>query len=499
MSPSALPAGAAELAAAPVQTAVPANALTDEPGSLQLQLLERIASASREDLVLLSCEMFNGKPDFYMAGLLWERWIDLDPEGGFRALLGGELVTKDRMQQVWTYLGKWAARDPDAAVAKALILPEDRDTRVALSRICRQLAATRPADFFRHYPALSQKGDDATYCVQMAAAKLAARDPRTMVGLLDGSGAGLVLADTDKTKAWQGLASGWAQTDPQAALDFFRSLKDKEIQRAGLDKIAIQVIARDPDLAAEIIKGSQGADSFKKAAEALALIDPAAALAWLKQHLPEASAVIASELAREYIPRSAQAAVEYINRHSDVFGKGKIDYAPLSRWTVDDPAAALALTDSIGDHAARSNARILFLDLMAISSPQEAIEKAAAGPERNRILTRAVENWAKQDLTGASQWLAAEPAGLARDSAIYGLLSVTMRVEPESALPWAAAITHESERVEKLAWVLSRTNQRELNEVTAALRGFADTPDEIARIMDSLKMLDSLDSSLPTR
>ena len=81
MTQSALPAGAAELAAAPVQPAVPANALSDEPGSLQLQLLERIVSAPREDLVGLSCEMFNGKPDFYMAGLLWQRWVEVDPEG----------------------------------------------------------------------------------------------------------------------------------------------------------------------------------------------------------------------------------------------------------------------------------------------------------------------------------------------------------------------------------------------------------------------------------
>ena len=38
---------------------------------------------------------------------------------------------------------------------------------------------------------------------------------------------------------------------------------------------------------------------------------------------------------------------------------------------------------------------------MAVSSPQEALQAAAAGPERVRILHGAVENWAKQDLKAA--------------------------------------------------------------------------------------------------
>jgi hypothetical protein len=195
------------------------DAALDGPGGTQLRLLERIGSASRGDMVALSQELFNGKPDQYTVSLLWERWLELDPEGGFSALLAGELTGEDRMTQVWGYLGKWSVKDPDTAIARATALPESYDQNVAFSRISRALAAARPADFFRQYAELSKR-DDANYCVESAARNLAATDPRALRELLEDPDA-LRLGEAERNKALEGLASGWAGNDPRAAREFF--------------------------------------------------------------------------------------------------------------------------------------------------------------------------------------------------------------------------------------------------------------------------------------
>ncbi len=465
------------------------DAALDGPGGTQLRLLARIGSASRADMVALSQELFSGKPDPYTVSLLWERWLELDPEGGFHALLAGELTGEDRMTQVWGYLGKWAVKDPDTAIARALALPEKYDQTVAFSRIVNALVTTRPADFFQHYAELSKLGA-AQHCVGAAASHLAATDPRALVKLLEYP-AGFGMGDPEQPKAWQGLASGWARIDPRAALDFFRKVADPENRNLGLNKIAQQVITRDPDLAAVICKEAGGKESIQKAAEALALTNPDAALAWLKKYFPGESASAASVVARNHIPRTAGSAVDFMVRHAEVlFSQGKVAMEPLSRWSVDDPAAALILTDKIGDAGVRANARELLLDLMVVSSPQEAIQAAAAGPERVRTFRGAVENWAKQDLTAASRWLNDLPAGAERDSAISGLLSVTLRVEPDSALPWAITVSDKSERVDNLAWVLRRTGRQTEGVVVPILQELAIPPEEISEVLNGLKSVD---------
>ncbi len=60
----------------------------------------------------------------------------------------------------------------DAALARALALPENYDQTVAFSRLVNALVTTRPADFFRHYAELS-KLVAAQHCVGAAASHLA--------------------------------------------------------------------------------------------------------------------------------------------------------------------------------------------------------------------------------------------------------------------------------------------------------------------------------------
>src|SRR5436190_3522184 len=94
-----LPAGAK--ASAVTAATPPAVAPQDARKGGQLRILERIAAAPREDLAALSRELLSDGSDRWAIWFLWNRWIEVDPEGGFRALMAGELVSKDRMRQAW--------------------------------------------------------------------------------------------------------------------------------------------------------------------------------------------------------------------------------------------------------------------------------------------------------------------------------------------------------------------------------------------------------------
>ncbi len=438
----------------------------------------------------LSQEVFSGKKELlHLTGLIWERWLEVDAEGGLQALLAGEFGGENQMPNVWQYLGKWSVKDPETALVRAMALPEKRDTDLAISRITMALAARRPADFFRLYAELA-KWPHVGFSIGAAAGNLAATDPRAMAALLKNPPNYLKRNDETREKACRGLASGWGSTDPAAAAAWFRELENPKDRALGLHEIAKQVIPRDPARAAELIResGSVGNDALWAAASALAQSDPEAALAWLKKEFPEESVAAAGKVASQHIPQTAQAAVDYMVQHADMlFSNGKIQLVPFINWSLDDPAAALAMAEKIQDPGTLSNVRALLLDAMAHRSPQEALAAASPGEEQNRVMGPAVENWARQDLTAATTWLAAQPAGRPRDNAIQGLLNVTLRLEPESAMPWAAAVSDSQTRIAIYTRVIHDTGVVEQEAAIASLQAVAASPDEIQQVVKNLK------------
>jgi len=460
------------------------------PGKKPMAMLERIATASREDLVRLTREVLSGKNEFYLNGLIWKRWLEVDAEGGFRALLAGEFGGEERMPVVRQYLEQWAIKDPETAIVRALSLPEKCHKGSAISQISSALAAHRPADFFRLYPELA-KWPNASDHTTAAAANLAATDPGAMAALLKNPQSYLPLNEEARDNAWRGLATGWGRTDPAAAAAWFRELENPRGRALGLNEIAKQVITKDPAQAAELIRESVSLKMLapRDAAMALAVTDPEAALTWLEKEFPVESPDVAGEVAFEHIPRTAQAAVDYLVQHAGkIFSGGKIQRG-YTNWSLalDDPAAALSIAGKIQDAGTLSNVRTLLLDVMARRLPQEALAAATPGEEQNQVMGTAVGCWAKQDLTAATTWLAAQPAGGPRDEAINNLLNVTLRVEPESALPWAAAVSESSSRIAAYGRVLRATGAVEQEAAVAALQSVAASPGDIDQVLHDLK------------
>ena len=58
-----------------------------------------------------------------------------------------------------------------------------------------------------------------------------------------------------------------------------------------------------------------------------------------------------------------------------------------------------------------------------------------------------VDRWASKDAEAAAAWLAGQPSGKAKDSAVPSLARKIASEDPETALSWAAAISDEKQRV----------------------------------------------------
>ncbi len=456
----------------------PPEAPPVETGSRELLLLEKLARASRAELETLTAEMLKNGENYFTMLSLCDRWIELDPERGYELLTaanGPPPVPRVR-SFVWSYLGRWSLKAPDTAVKKMLSLG-NYDLRIASSRISHELSIKRPADFFRLLPEL-KKGDDADFCIATAAKTLGFQDPAAAVKLWkewpvnQERRMGEPSAASERARVLAFLMTGWAKADPQAAIAWARDLPDSRDRAAAVANAARHVAGEQPEMAASLLKEAYGAggpantgalnEALRNTAGDWAATDPDAALKWLSANFGTAGKSVARDLAAEQIPRESGAAVDYFLRHADLFNEaGKIRTFSYNTWTPDDPQAGLARAAEITDPVQRQTVEDWFLKAMAHKSPEEAITAAQSGVRdagaRQDIIQTALTAWATTDITAASRWMKSQAAGTERDAAIRSMLPAVLRMEPESALPWAAALSTPEARGTELLTILRQT------------------------------------------
>ncbi len=481
--------GAEGVAVPPLVSGSPVAAAATGGGAAsggRIGQLERIAAASRGELVVLTKELLAGGADFNLRQLLWERWVEVDPAGGYEALQAGEFPVDDQQQDVSHYLSAWAVTDPDAGVARALALPSDFNRSIALSGIASQLAAERPADFVRFLPQLKM-GRDADEMLLRAVEVLASRDPAAARKLLETESADPRREKQDNYALASKIASGWGKVDPAAALDYFRKQKSAEVRSSGLAAIAKRVVRDNPELAATLLTESGKMYSIHEVARSLAKTNPEGALAWLAAHFPEEGRSYSAGIVKTYLPHEAAAAVEYMARHAGaLFGEQGLDPSERDRWNVDDPQAALKAAAAVTDAGARADIQQVLLEVLARRAPEEALAAAVAMPglegKTGVVVRAAVQAWSRTDLTAASGWVAALPPGPDREHGIKGLIGVAAVVEPDSALRWAAELSVSDDRTGCISRILQLSAQTGEEQVETILESLALNPQEKAKI-----------------
>jgi hypothetical protein len=131
----------------------------------------------------------------------------------------------------------------------------------------------------------------------------------------------------------------------------------------------------------------------------------------------------------------------------------------IGQWAMFDADAALEWTAeaSAGD---RKSIETHVGRMMMMSDPERGAEvilsHAETEEERSSAYTSAVSMWMHRDPNGAGEWLGQQPQGPELDDARGMFASNVARVDPESALAWAAAVTDEGKRTSQLVGVYNQ-------------------------------------------
>ena len=214
------------------------------------------------------------------------------------------------------------------------------------------------------------------------------------------------------------IAKEWARQDPQAALDWARTLVTQ--QQAG---------------AYSGVLGTIGATDPRKAAALALTLEPGNA----RDH-------ILGEIAESWARHSPEEALTWSSNLDPDESKHATAIA-LKSWSETHPAKTAQYLDQRGI----STHLKLVATQWSRRDPAKAADwviSKAPSPERNSALGETLWNWTTQNPSAAITWVESQPNGPAKDRAIGGLATAAVEFDPLTALKWARKISEPSFRDE---------------------------------------------------
>ena len=293
------------------------------------------------------------------------------------------------------------------------------------------------------------------------------------------------------------VVSTWARTDFQGALQYAISVSDSTMRSDILRAMSMNPAGNRQELLDAVFEHMPTGDNFQQSVSQIIS-------SWARED-PAAAAAAAAQLppGRIFSQSVSQIAAQWsqTGRKEDVFAwaktlpEGEARNGALgslfSQWSAQDPQSAIAALNSLdpGDRsqatrsissgwsnknpeavlqwsASLTNAderRDVIRDAVsqwANSAPEAAARYVSGLGENDRgpAMRAVVDRWASKDAEAAAEWLAVQPAGSSKDSAITALARKISSEDPETAISWAVTISDPKNRdrqIENLArdWV----------------------------------------------
>jgi RNA polymerase sigma factor (sigma-70 family) len=227
------------------------------------------------------------------------------------------------------------------------------------------------------------------------------------------------------------ITKEWARQDPEAALDWARTLGDQQ-QAGAYSGVLGTIAATDPQEAATLALTLEAGDARKdilgKIAQSWARHSPEKALAWAAT-LASSESKRATSLAFESWSKThPEKAAQYLDENPNP------DHLEIiaSKWSEKDPESATSW----------------------IASKKKS-------PQRNSALAKTLWNWTTQTPKAATAWIESLPQGTSRDQAIAGLATAAIEFDPRSALEWSLKISAPSFRDELSRHTFESWNRRD--------------------------------------
>jgi hypothetical protein len=341
----------------------------------------------------------------------------------------------------------WARRDAETALTWARALPEP-DRKGAIYGIVTEIGPDDAATALREAEGYLKKEDHAPEWVVKAIARgLAREDPkRALEWVLDYAERG----EAVNTLAREVLPLMAADDAPDAGARIAQTLDpffDDKVETALKEFLAIWQ-PRDPEAQIKALWNLPPTDARSEvvsfAAEVWAVRDAAGLLeATRKATEVRLGRSMAWALGNHYNAQRDEAGLMAVLPHVNPNFSAEYCRIMSTHLTWEDPERAAAFAAALPpDSLEREQAFEAIGKVRGAQEPQTVLAWAATLSEEDRgaVAGQALMAWSEEDPLGASQWVAAQPAGEMRDSGATVLAANLMRTEPDSAFVWLQSV-----------------------------------------------------------
>ncbi|MCB1204910.1 MAG: hypothetical protein KDN18_11670 [Verrucomicrobiae bacterium] len=384
---------------------------------------------------------------------LYAIWAEKDP----RAAAARALTipnSQERSSALWTLASTWAQSDPGAAWEWGNALERASDRKAVLQNVISAVAGNGDTSQAIAFLETMPPGQGRSDALQQVASFLANSDPEEAYAFVMQH----AVNDRDR-QAVSNVLQQWARSDPARAFELaFSELDPGNARRSAIQSVINEAANRDPALARELMAKLDDQDLENvshSAAYTLARNDLEGSIEWA-EGLPEgdikenAFSSILSEWSRE----NPEEAVLYgLKIENDDRRRRSLGNA-LSQWAYQD--AVEAMTWAVKNLEKEDQENLIPQSLIGRWVDQDAdaaSEWVAALPEgslRNRSVTSLISSWADDDFVAAGEWIKRLPKGESRDSAAQQYANEVFQTDPEAALAWAESIGDESNRLSQM-------------------------------------------------
>lgn len=267
----------------------------------------------------------------------------------------------------------------------------------------------------------------------------------------------------------------WAETHPEAAKAFLSSQLVSGTAAPGLSdsvRNVAKVLAKSGDPAgaiewAAVLPNRERAAATSAALGEMASSDPRAAAEWLVKlrDLPELNTsnlrLNAGNLAAEVtasLARTAPAeALAWAAEQTGAMREKGLDGA-LKDWAARDFDSALTAVRNLNDDARTTGLSVLLAKAQPerLSEVAGLIETQPDTPERIAASAQVMSAWTRHSPEQASEWMARQPPGEIRDSAITAFVRWADVRDPEAGLLWAGSMSDPAKRMDAITHIIQQ-------------------------------------------
>jgi hypothetical protein len=212
-----------------------------------------------------------------------------------------------------------------------------------------------------------------------------------------------------------GIIRGLVESDPTRATQLLASMPRSEERGKGLDYILPHLLKQGSEATrswiAAITDESLRNGAILRAAEKLAVTDPAGTASWLLANPGEAANRRMDDVYSAWASKDQQAALSSLNTLPAGDYRSNALRGVVSSVAVADPKAAVTLMDQYANDVTDRVVQNFVWHSYGTDPALAASQIARIGDEgrRNEMYRRMLDNWIERDAASAQAWIAANP------------------------------------------------------------------------------------------